>query len=151
MKVELQLKEKKVDELVGKLVSATQACDKKFGAIAQRDLKHNSADLQAACANIKNKYGEFIGRAAAVDENGFEVLCADVSVQDQDYTDVEKKIKSQMETIDYLRSQKGTTHRSSYQTRRWRVQKLQQGSFRASSLLSLQLWWRRRWIGSTAR
>ena len=111
--------------LVLKLTGVTSAFTKKHGEPNHSDLPHPTDELLTQATQAEVRFGKFASRIQDVKEAELPAISAEAMQADKELEIMQGKVKKQLETLQYLRANKGSEHRSCYQAKRWRLTRLQ--------------------------
>ena len=112
---------------ISNLESKMKALKTRHGAVHEADLPHKSDILLAEGKAIVKSFQTWQLTAVAVQEGGLVALTAEVSGGEAKLLDVDAKVKKQLQTMMYVSTIKSSESRASYQARRWRISKMEQG------------------------
>ena len=109
------------------LESKVKAFKTRHGSIDETDLPHKTDTLLADGKAIMKNFQQWQTNSGTVQEDGMAALAAQVAGGGATIGEFDAKVKKQVQTMQYLFTTKSSEGRAAYQSRRWRISKVEQG------------------------
>ena len=110
-----------------KLKACVAQFQDKHGSLNVKDLPHTNEELMKVCKALIDKFSAWRLESQACEESNDDALVVNAENCEQDMAAFGVKAKKQLETVAYMKANKGSESRVAYQSRRWRIARLVQG------------------------